>query len=169
MHKQVSSVLSAGNSPGKLALYASIVQDKGANIRSIGGAESNGAGAVAVLFDDMSDPEFAELVEVLNASDFPTVEIFTAEAVLDDQPGALAAATDAIRDLDVATILVADSHNGKGLVTFGFESEADAETARSALANLGVGVPPHTLTAAWAAHEEWDTSNPNPAPDPANP
>ena len=169
MHKQVSSVLSAGGSPGKLALFTSIIQDKGANIRSIGGAESGGAGAVAVLFDDMTDGEFAELVEVLNASDFPTLEIFTAEAVLDDQVGTLAAATDAIRELDVATILVADTHLGKGLVTFGFEKETDAETARTLLGNIGVGVPPHTLTAAWAAHEEWDTSNPNPAPDPANP
>jgi hypothetical protein len=167
MHKQVSSLLSAGGSPGKLALYTQIIADKGGNIRSIGGSEWDGTGAVAVLLDDMADEAFDELVEVLNASDFPTTTIWTAEAVLDDAVGNLAEACRAIDDMNIASILVTDSHGGKGLVTFGFESEGDAEEARSRLGDLAV--PAHTLTAAWEAHEEWDDSNPNPRPDPANP
>ena len=55
MHKQVSSLLSDGGSPGKLAEYTQIIADKGGNIRSIGGAEWAGTGAVAVLLDDMTN------------------------------------------------------------------------------------------------------------------
>ena len=167
MHKQVSSRLSDGGSPGKLAQYTAIIADKGLNIRSIGGAEWDGTGAVAVLLDDMTNAEFADLIDVLNNSDFPTVGIWTAEAVLDDGVGALAAACQAIDDLNIASILVADTHGGKALVTFGFESESDADEARTRLDT--VAVEPHTLTAAWQAHEAWDAANPNPAPDPANP
>lgn len=167
MHKQVSSRLSDGGSPGKLAEYTRIIAEKGGNIRSIGGAEWDGRGAVAVLLDDMPSAKFDGILEELNRLEFPSVEIFTAEAVLPDEVGSLAAACTAIDNLNIASILVIDTRLGKGLVTFGFESEDDAILARTRLDN--VAVPEHTLTAAWAAHEAWDASNPNPAPDPANP
>ena len=172
MHKQVSSLLSAGGSPGKLAKYTRLLANQGVNIRAIGGAEWKGKGAVALLVDDDADEN--ALLEVLNGEGFPSTVIYAAEAVLPDHPGALADACEAIDDLNIASILVADTHGGRGLVTFGFESEADAETALARLGSVdddppGVGVPSHTLTAAWAAHEAWDATNTNPAPDPAHP
>ncbi|MFL5725142.1 MAG: hypothetical protein ACJ765_04375 [Chloroflexota bacterium] len=167
MHKQVSSLLSNSGSPGKLAQYTRILADQRVNVRSIGGAEWDGRGAVALLVDDGVDED--SLLEALNAGGFPSQVIYAAEAVLTDEPGRLAEACEAIGDLNIASILVADTHGGKGLVTFGFESAADAETALSRLDGLG-GVKPHTLTAAWQAHEAWDATNPNqPPPDPANP
>jgi hypothetical protein len=166
MHKQVASLLSAGGSPGKLAAYTRIIANNGGNIRAIGGSEWEGTGAVAVLLDDGADEN--AILEALNGNEFPSRVIFAAEAVLTDTEGSLADACDLIDDLNIASILVADSHGGKGLVTFGFESEADAEEATRRLG--GLAVPPHTLTAAWEAHEAWDANNPNqPPPDPANP
>ena len=162
MHKQLSSQLSAGGSPGKLAQYTRILADKGANIRSLGGSEWDGHGAVAVLIDGDADEQ--ELIAALKDQGFPTVEIFAAEAVLPDNPGSLADAAVRIGDLNILSILVADSHMGQGLVSFGFASQDEADEARRLLEDFGR--EPHSLTAAWQAHEEWDRSNPNPAPTP---
>jgi hypothetical protein len=168
MHKQVSSMLAAGGSPGQLAKYTRILAEKGLNIRSIGGAEWDHRGAVGTLVDnDLADDELDELVKELEDEGFPSVVIHAAEAVLPDTPGALADACEAIGDLNIATILVADTHGGSGLVTFGFATADEAETALERLGDFAV--PPHTLSAAWQAHEVWDGTNPNPRPDPHNP
>jgi hypothetical protein len=168
MHKQVASMLAAGGSPGQLAKYTRLLAEKGLNIRSIGGAEWHHRGAVGTLVDnDLADDELEALVKELDDEGFPSIVIHAAEAVLPDTPGSLADACERIGDLNIATILVVDTHGGNGLVTFGF---ATAEEAAAALDRLGdLGVPPHTLTAAWEAHERWDGDNPNPAPDPHNP
>jgi hypothetical protein len=169
MHKQVASMLAAGGSPGQLAKYTRLLAEKGLNIRSIGGAEWDHHGAVGTLIDnDLADDELEELVRDLASEGFPSRVIFAAEAVLPDTPGSLADACDRIGDLNIATILVVDTHGGNGLVTFGFETADEAETALDRLGDFAVA--PHTLTAAWANHEEWDRNNPNqPPPDPHNP
>lgn len=159
MHKQLSSQLSAGGSPGKLAQYTRILADNGANIRSLGGSEWDGQGAVAVLIDGDTDQT---LIDTLTDQGFPTVEIFAAEAVLPDAPGSLADAAERLGDLNILTVLVADTHLGQGLVSFGFGTQDEAKEARRLLDDLGRDE--HALTAAWQAHEDWDQSNPNPAP-----
>jgi hypothetical protein len=166
MHAQVSSQLSAGGSPGKLAQYTRILADRKLNIRAIGGSEWGGQGAVAVLVDgDMNE---SELAETLTEADFPSVPIYAAEAVLPDVEGSLATAAERIGDLNILTILVADTHGGVGLVSFGFETRHEANEARRRLGDLAVKRE-HDLTRAWQAHEDWDATNPNPRPDPANP
>ena len=166
MHAQVSSQLSAGGSPGKLAQYTRILADHEMNIRAIGGSEWDGQGAVAVLVDgDMNEDELAE---VLIAEGFPSVPIYGAEAVLPDAPGSLATAAELIGDLNILTILVADTHGGVGLVSFGFAEKREADEARRRLGDLAVKRE-HDLTKAWQAHDDWDATNPNPRPDPANP
>ena len=167
MHAQVSSQLSAGGSPGKLAQYTRILANQNVNIRAIGGSEWDGQGAVAVLVDgDMNE---SELAEALSAEGFPTVPIYGAEAVLPDEPGALATAAERIGDeLDILTILVADTHGGVGLVSFGFATKREANDASRRLGDLAVRRE-HDLTRAWQAHEDWDATNPNPRPDPASP
>jgi hypothetical protein len=163
MHQQLSSMLSAGGTPGKLAQYTKILADQNVNIRAIGGSEWNGNGAVAVLVDDNVDQQ--ALIDTLEGEGFPSVPIFAAEAVLPDEVGALADAASRIGDdLNILTVLVADTHMGHGLVSFGFATEAEAETARDRLGDLGRRS--HSLTAAWQAHEDWDRTNPNPAPTP---
>ena len=164
MHRQVNSLLSTGRSPGKLADYTRKLADRGVNIRAIGGAEWDGMGAVAVLVDDRTNE--AELADWLGTQGYPSRTIFAVEAVLDDKPGALAEACETIGDRNIASILVVDTHLGYGLVTFGFEKQADASAARQAL--KGLALEPHKLTAAWQAHEDWDQGNPNP-PDPRHP
>jgi hypothetical protein len=166
MHAQVSSQLSAGGSPGKLAQYTRILADRSLNIRAIGGSEWGGQGAVAVLVD--GDMDESELAEALTAADFPSVPIYAAEAILPDETGALATATERIAELDIQTILVADTHGGVGLVSFGFATKHEASEARRLLGDLAVKHE-HDLTRAWQAHEDWDATNPNPRPDPANP
>ena len=165
MHKQVSSLLADGGSPGQLARYTQLLASRKVNIRAIGGAEWNHHGAVAVLVDDRTDED--ELAEWLTGQDFPSVPIFAAEAVLPDVPGSLANAATRLGDLNILTILVADTHGGVGLVSFGFGSSEEADQARDLLGDLAV--PVHGLTAAWNAHEVWDGTNPNPQPDPHNP
>jgi hypothetical protein len=166
MHKQVSSLLSDGASPGELAKYARLLERRGANIRSIGGSEWARRGAVAVLVDDSVN--VAELAEGLTEDGYQSREIFCAEAVLADRPGSLADAAEAIGDINILTILVADTHGGAGLVSFGFASQEDADAAKERLG--AVVVPEHGLTRAWQAHEDWDRANPNqPPPDPRNP
>jgi hypothetical protein len=141
-----------------------IVAGQGANIRAIGGAESEGHGAVAMLIEDFDEDELADL---LSQNDFPSTVLFAAEAVLDDRSGALAEACGLLADLDIQSILVADTHLGRALVSFGFSTQQDADEARDLLGALAV--PEHTLTAAWAAHEAWDRANADSPPDPFNP
>ena len=169
MHKQVASMLAAGGSPGQLAKYTRLLAEKGLNIRSIGGAEWDHHGAVGTLVDnDLADDELEALVKELEGEGFPSMVIHAAEAVLPDEPGALADACDRLADLNIVTILVVDTHGGNGLVTFGFATADEAATALDLLGDLAV--PPHALTAAWDEHEEWDRDNPNqPPPDPHNP
>jgi hypothetical protein len=165
MHAQVSSQLSAGGSPGKLAQYTRILADR-ANIRAIGGSEWDGHGAVAVLVDgDMNEEELAR---ALTAEGFPSVPIFGAEAVLPDERGSLATAAERIGDLNILTILVAVTHGGVGLVSFGFATKDEADEAHNRLGDLAATAE-HNNTKAWQAHEDWDATNPNPRPDPLNP
>lgn len=165
MHKQVSSLLSDGGTPGQLAKYARAIANAGVNIRAIGGSEWDHRGAVAVLVDENTDEE--ALLSVLQGANFPSRWIFCAEAVLPDEPGSLATAAERIDDLDILSILVADTHGGVGLVSFGFETESEAATARDRLGNYAVDE--HVLTASWQAHEDWDRTNPNPPPNPMAP
>ena len=75
--------------------------------------------------------------------------IFAAEAVLDDQRGTLAEACAVLDDLDIQSILVADTHLGKALVSFGFATQQEADEARTprrsrrsgAHADRGLGRP----------------------------
>jgi hypothetical protein len=165
MHKQVSSLLANGGSPGQLARYARALARAGVNIRAIGGTEWNHQGAVAVLVDDSIDEN--ELVTLLG-EEFPSRVMYCAEAVLPDERGSLAAAAERITDkLNILSVLVADTHLGVGLVSFGFETEAEAEQARANLRDYAVQEP-HDLTRAWAEHDAWDRSNPNP-PDARHP
>jgi hypothetical protein len=165
MHKQVSSLLANGGSPGQLAKYAHALADAGVNIRAIGGSEWEHRGAVAVLVDDSTDEE--ELLKALG-DEFPSRWLYCAEAVLPDEPGSLATAADRIGDkLNILSVLVADTHLGVGLVSFGFETEREAEAARANLGNYAVEEV-HDLTRAWAEHEAWDQSNPD-KPDPRHP
>jgi hypothetical protein len=169
MHKQLSSLLSNGGSPGQLADYARKLANRGINIRAIGGSEWDHRGAVATLID--SDVDDAEITDWLAGNGYPTRVIFAAEAVLTDEQGSLATAAELIggpdNDLNILTILVADTHGGVGLVSFGFETEAEADSARERLGDLAV--ERHGLTAAWQDHEAWDKSNRNPRPDPHHP
>jgi hypothetical protein len=169
MHSQLSSELSTGGSPGKLAQYTKLIAEHGANIKAIGGAEVGGSGGVAVLLhEDLSGGGMNELIEKLTDEGFPSSEIFAAEAVVPDEVGGLAGATALLAELNILTILVVDSHGGNGLVTFGFGSQPEANEARQLLGDLAV--PRHGLSHAWDEHEAWDANNPNqPPPDPHNP
>ena len=145
MHKQVSSLLSDGRIAGQARrVHRRSLPANGGNIRAIGGAEWGGTGAVAVLLDDMTDLAFEDLVDTLTASEFPTTTIWTAEAVLDDAVGTLADACTAIDDLNIASILVTDTHGGKALVSSA-SSPRPMPTRRGPRLDT-VSVPAHTLT-----------------------
>jgi hypothetical protein len=165
MHQQLSSLLAAGGSPGQLAKFARQLAERGVNIRAIGGSEWDHQGAVATLIDNDVDGD--ELTDWLAGQGYPTRLIHAAEAVLPDEPGSLATAAERIGDLNILTVLVADTHGGVGLVSFGFETHDEADTARERLGDFAV--PEHDLTAAWQDHEDWDGQNPNPRPNPHEP
>jgi len=165
MHQQLSSLLAAGGSPGQLAKYARQLAERGVNIRAIGGSEWDHQGAVATLIDGEVDG--AELTDWLAGQGYRTRLIHAAEAVLPDEPGSLATAAERIGDLNILTVLVADTHGDVGLVSFGFETHDEADTARQRLSDFAV--PEHDLTAAWEDHQDWDRRNPNERPDPHHP
>jgi hypothetical protein len=164
MHKQVSSLLADGGSPTKLAQYTAIIAGQGLNIRAIGGSEWEGHGAVALLVDhdDGHDEVVDDLVTVLNDSDFPSTVIWAAEAILDDHSGSLAAACEAIGDLNILSVLVMDTHLKRGLVSFGFSTHDEADEARSRLGNMAL--LEHELTRAWQDHEDFDQAHSAPPP-----
>jgi hypothetical protein len=166
MHQQLSSLLSAGGSPGQLADYTRQLAARGVNIRAIGGSEWDHRGAVATLI--ANDVDGDELSGWLEGKGYPTRVIYAAEAVLPDEVGSLATAAERIGDLNILTILVADTHGGVGLVSFGFETHDEANTARERLGDLAVDEE-HDLTAAWEDHEDWDGKNTAPRPNPKHP
>ena len=52
MHRQVSALVSAGSSPGKLAIFGKALGAAGLDIETIGGAEWMHDGPLCLIIDD---------------------------------------------------------------------------------------------------------------------
>ena len=161
MHAQVSSQLSAGGSPGKLAQYTRILADRGVNIRAIGGSEWDGQGAVAVLVDgDMKESELAELLTArasrASRSTGPRQSCPTSRARSRRPP------SDRGRPEHPDDPRRRHARWSRpGQLRLRVEDEADEAGAASATSR---STRAHNNTKAWQAHEDWDATNPNPRP-----
>ena len=64
MHRQVSALVSAGGSPGKLAIFATALGEAGLDIEAMGGAEWVHDGPLCLILRQDGDEAMAMFAEV---------------------------------------------------------------------------------------------------------
>lgn len=136
-------------SVGDLGRIARKVQQEGFNIRAIGGGEATlrggGVGVISMLVTPDTEPDLARLADALtnleldNARTLTEVQIHPGfDLDLDNQPGALADAAELIGSADppinIMSVLLVDSHDGWGVVSFAFEDTDTRDRARDLVA-----------------------------------
>ena len=138
MHRPVLAKLSTnGMSPGHLAAIGEALGNATPkiNIGAVGGAEWEGSGAIALLFDDHDEEEIPErAAAVINGAGYSTVIISGVTVELPNQPGELgrAARKLANANINIASVLVVGVRGPRALVNFGVDP-ADEDAARRAL------------------------------------
>jgi hypothetical protein len=138
MHKPVLASLSTnGMSPGHLAAIGEALGNATPpiNIGAVGGAEWEGSGAIALLFDHgRNEDNSEEAASIIRAAGYNAVVIDAVTVELDNRPGELgrAARKLANADINIASILVVGVRGPRALVSFGVDP-ADLPAARSAL------------------------------------
>lgn len=127
MHRQVSSLPSAGGSPGKLGELGRALGEAGISIMTIGGAEWKHFGPlVFVLHEDKGtdpDDQIQGLANVMAELKIPWLVFRTVEVELADQPGELGEVGEALGEatppINVFTINVARKHGNNAVVHLG--------------------------------------------------
>jgi len=128
---------SVRGSVGDLAKITAALEANGYNILAIGASEVNHVGMLALIFDPDQDIDaIANTVRGLplgpgnrqpeDVGTFPDVHI-----LLNDTPGQLRRAAEAVGDINIETIVSIDKMQGKARVSLSFEDEATmAEAVR---------------------------------------
>ena len=124
MHRQVSALLSAGGSPGKLAQLGEALGARGISVKNIGGTEWKHFGPVLfVLHEAPGDPEdqFQALAEVMAELQFPWACLRTIEVELEDKEGQLGASAAALGDanINIYGVEVIGRHGNNAVVGYG--------------------------------------------------
>jgi hypothetical protein len=147
MHRPVSSPLSGGGSPGKLAELGIALGNARISIRSIGGAEWKHVGPIVfVLHEDKgSDPDQIErLAAVMAGIELPWAIFRNVEVELEDRAGQLGAAGAALGDADppinIYTLEVTGRRGNNALVGFGL---LPGDVRRSLAALTAAGFKAH--------------------------
>ena len=125
-------------SVGDLAAITQALESKGFNILAIGATEVNHVGLIAMLFDPDADtiPEIIETIRnaPLDGGRHPEdVEAFPdIHILLNDAPGQLRRAAEALGDINIETVVSIDKQQGKARVSLGFQ-QGDVDEARGRL------------------------------------
>ena len=144
---------SVQGSIGDLAKITRALEDEGYNILAVGGAEVNHLGIIAMLFDpDMVeipgivatisgvvlDPQTGRTPQDVEA--LPDVHI-----LLNNAPGQLRRAAEALGDINIETIVSVDSQPGnRARVSLGFQpGDYDEALARLRAAHIPIHNHPH--------------------------
>lgn len=120
MHKQMTALLAAGGSPGKLARLGKALGDDTINIITIGGGEWRHYGPVAFMIDKDTPAEMAAFETIMEREEFPWLAFRTVKVTLADTPGELGKASKALGDGDVNIYGVAPLGLGGGGADVGF-------------------------------------------------
>jgi hypothetical protein len=131
MHRQVSALVSAGGSPGKLATFGKALGDAGLDIEAIGGAEWGHDGPLSLVLREDDRAAMDKFEAVCTELKVPWLSFANVSVELDDVPGALGLAADAVGDINIFGVLVRNPHGKKAVVDLGFEEgEADEAVKR---------------------------------------
>jgi hypothetical protein len=137
MHRQVNALVSAGGSPGKLANFGNALGAAGIDIEAIGGAEWQHDGPLVVVLKDDDQATMGRFEEVCAELHVPWLSFVTVAVELEDEPGALGRAAEAIGNINIYGLLVRKPHGNRAVVDMGFRpSDADEAVSRLAAANI---------------------------------
>ena len=150
MHRQLSALLSAGGSPGKLAQLGEALGAVGIDIATIGGAEWRHFGPITFIVkeDKVLGPvdQLAAVASAMQQLQFPWIAVRTVEVRIDDEPGALGKACRVLGDADIniSRLVVLDTPGNKADVGFGIRpSQARAAVAALEAKRFRVEIRPH--------------------------
>jgi hypothetical protein len=150
MHRQLSSLLSAGGSPGKLAQLGEALGAAGIDIATIGGAEWRHFGPVTFIVKEdkglAPDDQLAAFASVMQQVQFPWIALRTVEVRLADEPGELGRACRELgnQDINIYSLVVLDTPGNKADVGLGIRpSQARAAVAALRAASFHVEIRPH--------------------------
>jgi hypothetical protein len=144
MHRQVNALVSAGGSPGKLALFGIALGEAGVDIGTIGGAEWRHDGPLSVILKDDSTEQIDAFARVCHDHHVPWLIFRTVGVELNDVPGALGAAADAVGDINIYSVNVLRPHGNKAVVGLGIRpSLVDDAVARLETAGFTAARRPH--------------------------
>ena len=129
MHKQVNALVSAGGSPGKLAIFATALAGAGLDIEVIGGAEWKHDGPLCLVLREDNQVNRDKFAEVCHELHVPWLSFSVVAVEMDDEIGELGRAALAIGDdINIYGLLVRKPHGNRAVVDMGF-APSDVDTA----------------------------------------
>jgi hypothetical protein len=134
MHRQVNALVSAGGSPGKLAAFGKALGEAGLDMEAIGGGEWRHDGTLCLVLRDDDRQAMDKFEEVCDRLHIPWLSFASVSVELDDTPGELGRAAEAIDDINIYGVLVRKPHGNRAVVELGFAPD-DADQAVSRLEN----------------------------------
>lgn len=140
MHKQVSALVSAGSSPGKLALFGKALGAADLDIDTIGGAEWLHDGPLTFILKDDGEAAMRRFARVCHAHKVPWLSFAIVAVQMNDVKGELGRAADAVDNINIYSVIVLESSGDTARVGLGIRpTEADEVVSR-----LGRADPPFT-------------------------
>ena len=130
MHRQVNALLSAGGSPGKLAEFGKALGDEGLDLGTLGGAEWKHDGPLCLIIRNDAREERRKFAGVCQRLHVPWMSFASVEVELDDVPGSLGAAAEAVGDINIYCVLVLKPHGNRAVVGLGFDPDQAEEAVR---------------------------------------
>ena len=137
MHKQVSALVSAGSSPGKLALFGKALGDADLDIETIGGAEWLHDGPLTFILKDDGADAMERFAGVCHQHRVPWLSFAIVAVEMNDVKGELGRAADVVgRDSDapdrinIYSVLVLESSGNTARVGLGIRPTEAVEVVR---------------------------------------
>ena len=130
MHKQVSALVSAGGSPGKLAAFGLALGAEGLDIETIGGAEWLHDGPLTLILKDDGDEAMQRFAGVCDQLRVPWLSFSIVAVVMNDVRGELGRAAAAVGDINIYSVLVLEARESTALVGLGIRPKEAEEVAR---------------------------------------
>ena len=118
---------SVRGSIGDLAKITQALETEGYNILAVGGGEVDHVGIIAMLFDPDVDkiPGIVETIRNVDLGSGRTPDAVEAmpdvHILLNDAPGQLRRAAEALGDINIETVVSIDKQQGKARVSLGFQ------------------------------------------------
>ncbi len=136
MHRQINALVSAGSSPGKLAIIGIALGQAGIDIATLGGAEWRHDGPLSIILKDDSTDDLNAFAQVCHDHTLPWLIFRTIAVELVDEPGALGAAAAVLGGINIYSVNVLRSRGKQAVVGLGIRP-SEVEQAVDLLVNAG--------------------------------